>query len=145
LISIINNINILLDRNRVEKDKLKAIVIGAPGVYDSCAHRFLASRISNWHDIDAEGALQVEYNTPVIIKNDIGMAALGEYVFGLRKSCSSMIYINADSGIGAGLILDGQLYEGKNGAAGLISGMAFSKDHIGGIYKRYGLILVNTH
>lgn len=140
LINIMSSINGLTARNKIEKKKIKTILIAAPGVYDRTANTFTASRIPGWEDINLIGALETEYNADVLVKNDVSIAALGEYIFGIKKSCRNMLFVNADVGIGAGIIINGELYEGGLGAAGIIRSMAFSKEHLASIYKKNGYL-----
>lgn len=139
LIDMLVSSKALLDRNKIGRNKIKAIVIAVPGVYDKTSNKLMASRI-NWDDIDLVGALEKEYGVPVLVKNDAGAAALGEYYFGMKKNCSNMLYVNIDPGISTGIILNTELYEGSFKAAGIIRNMAFTKEQIGGIYKKNGYL-----
>ena len=60
----------------------------------------------------------------VIIENDANAAALGEYLFGAGKNCSSFIYITVSTGIGGGLIINGEIHHGAHFLAGEIGHMS---------------------
>lgn len=140
LINIMHSLNEMIEGKHISKGKIKVIAIAAPGVYDIQSKKMVGSTDMDWSDIDIGGALKAEYGAEIIIKNDISIAALGEYIFGLNKNCGNMLYINADNRIGAGMIINGELYEGSFGAAGIIRSMAFSREQIGGIYKKTGYL-----
>ena len=139
-IDIIESINSIITRNKIVKEKIKIIIIAIPGIYDSSVNKFVTERLKVWNDIDISGALKSEFKVDVIIKNNMSTAALGEFKFGIKKQCKNMLFVNADDGIGAGLIINGMLYEGSFGAAGMMSSIVFSKDNIGGIYKKNGYL-----
>lgn len=54
---------------------------------------------------------------PVFTGNDVTLAALGEYYFGFERAVSSLAFMAIGTGVGGGLVVDGKLYEGVNGAA----------------------------
>jgi glucokinase len=58
------------------------------------------------------------YGVPCVIENDANAAGLAEVRFGAAKGCHSVLYATLGTGIGTGIILDGTIYHGKNGAAG---------------------------
>jgi hypothetical protein len=57
----------------------------------------------------------------VLVDNDVNLAALGEHWKGTARGMSSTIFVSVGTGIGAGIVLDGQLYRGMTGAAGEVS------------------------
>jgi predicted NBD/HSP70 family sugar kinase len=57
---------------------------------------------------------------PVRVENDANLGALAEIVWGAGRGCSELLYVKAASGVGAGLVLNGRLYEGHAGTAGEI-------------------------
>jgi predicted NBD/HSP70 family sugar kinase len=140
LIDIIESLNFLYKKNNIHKDKIKVIMIAAPGVYDKTTNKIVSSRFPGWDDIDIIGALAAEFNSKVIFKNDIGTAAYGEYKFGIKQNCKNLLFINADISFGAGLVINGELYEGTLGSAGMVGKTVFSKEQVGGIYKRNGYL-----
>lgn len=63
------------------------------------------------------------FDQPISFLNDTNAAALGEYAFGAGKCCRNIIYLTISSGIGAGIIMDGDLLLGRSGNAGEIGHM----------------------
>jgi predicted NBD/HSP70 family sugar kinase len=56
----------------------------------------------------------------VHVENDANLGALSEFVWGAGRGCSSLAYLKLATGIGAGLVIDGQLFSGSGGTAGEI-------------------------
>jgi glucokinase len=67
--------------------------------------------------------LSERLNRPVFLENDANAAAYGEWRHGAGTGLRHMIYLTVSTGIGAGLILDGRLYRGADGAAGELGHM----------------------
>jgi predicted NBD/HSP70 family sugar kinase len=63
-------------------------------------------------------ALQRELGTNVAFENDVNLAAVGEQWHGLGKDVPNFAYLHVGTGVGLGLVLNGQLYRGSRGAAG---------------------------
>jgi predicted NBD/HSP70 family sugar kinase len=96
-------------------------VIGSPGVVDqgSGAMR-LAANLSGWNGPGVLEALRDRLGPSLTVENDINLAALGEQAHGLGKGVSNFVFISVGTGIGMGIVIDGQLHRGARGAAGEI-------------------------
>src|SRR5271170_1351083 len=96
-------------------------VIGSPGVVDerSGAMR-LAANLSGWNGPGVLDALRERFGPSLAVENDINLAALGEQAHGLGKGVSNFVFVSVGTGIGMGIIIDGQLHRGARGAAGEI-------------------------
>lgn len=117
--AVIYALHTLLNRHRVTLDKLYRIGIAAPGVIDEETGFYInAPRISNYRNVNLYQMFSKEFNTEVVVRNDTNLAALGEWHNGGLDDSRNLIYILADSGIGAGLMLNNQLYRGSHGTAG---------------------------
>lgn len=121
LSQIIECLNTILDNQNIEKGNLKVIAIGTPGVIDEKSGTLqMAPQFKGWSQINIRKIIEEKFEAKVIIKNDMNMAAIGEYHYGAGRDLKNIIYISVDLGIGAGVILDGKLYEGQRVAAGEI-------------------------
>jgi predicted NBD/HSP70 family sugar kinase len=96
-------------------------VIGSPGVVDerSGAMR-LAANLAGWEGSSVLDALGDRLGSSLAVENDINLAALGEQAHGLGKGVPNFVFISVGTGIGMGVVLDGQLHRGARGAAGEI-------------------------
>lgn len=74
--------------------------------------------------------LQKRYGLPAWLQNDICVAALGEVYFGNRNHYDDFIYVGISAGIGGGVIMNGKLYTGCGGLAGMIGHFIVERDGI---------------
>ena len=117
--STIYALHTLLRRHRVTTDKLYKIGIAAPGVIDEETGFYInAPRIANYRSVNLRKMFSEEFAAEVVVKNDTNLAALGEWHHGGLEDSRNLIYILADSGIGAGLMLNNHVYHGSHGTAG---------------------------
>ena len=100
---------------------LGAVGIATPGWVDLVEGRVPAApQLPGWRDVPIVRIMSEHLGVPVILENDANAAALGENVFGAGKGARHMVYITVSTGVGGGIIIDGQLYGGARGSAGEI-------------------------
>ena len=122
--------NCLLKEKGFDVQDLGIITIAIPGVIDEETGKIFANPQFNlWSKLNLKSILSEIYNVPVLMKNDISMAALGEKYFGCGKPYQYMAYVSAGLGVGAGIILNNTLYEGPRKAAGEIGYMNLVYDN----------------
>lgn len=110
-------------------DKLKLAVIGVPGAPDQASGQVLmAPNIPDFDRIDVSAALERALGFGVMLENDVNLAALGENWAGSGKDLDNMVYIALGTGIGSGLIINGELVRGAGGAAGEIAFLPIGAD-----------------
>lgn len=101
-----------------EKD-FKAIGISCGGPLDSEKGIIQSPpNLPGWDDIHITEMLSARYGVPAHLCNDANACAMAEWKFGAGRGCKNMIFLTFGTGLGAGLILDGKLYNGTNGMAG---------------------------
>lgn len=100
---------------------LGMIVLSSPGIFTTDSQLVRAHPQHGWSDIGLDKSLAEAFQIPVVIKNDMSVAVLGEWMLGNGIGCKNMIYISCGVGLGAGLVIEEKLYEGKSNAAGEIS------------------------
>jgi predicted NBD/HSP70 family sugar kinase len=83
----------------------------------------------DWRDFPLGPLLQERYRLPVYVLNDCQAAAMGEYRYGQHPAEASMVVVRVGHGIGAGIILNGQIFQGDSGFAGEIGHMVCVHDH----------------
>ncbi|MCV0427071.1 MAG: ROK family transcriptional regulator [Roseibium sp.] len=107
----------------------RVAVIGVPGVPDPVTGQIkLAPNIPGIDSIDARGLWQQSLGIEVFVENDVNLAALGEHWLTKRGDKDDLIYVSIGTGIGAGLVVGGQLHRGSSGAAGEIGYLPFGAD-----------------
>ena len=82
-----------------------------------------APNLPRWHNIPLRDRLADSLGKPVFLLNDASAAALGEHRMGAGRGLDNLIYITVSTGIGGGLIINGQLYNGADGCAAEIGHM----------------------
>lgn len=91
-----------------------------PGVVDRAANTVNAPNIS-WQDVPTEDLLTDALPAQVLgvrVDNEANLGALGELWYGAGRGSGSYVYVSGEAGIGAGLVVDGELFRGAHGAAG---------------------------
>lgn len=116
---------------------LVGIGIGTPGLVNITEGLVVNAVNLDWKDLPLAALMEEHYHLPVSILNDSQAAAMGEFTYGQGHSAeSNLIVINARHGIGAGIIIQGQLFHGDGGGAGEIGHVVVVPE--GGLLCRCG-------
>ncbi len=108
---------------------LLGIGIGAPGLVDAVNGVMHDAVNLNWRNVPLRSLLQKRHDLPVYMANDCQVAALAEHTFGNNESSTAdSVVINVGWGVGAGIILNGQLLSGNPCGAGEIGHVSVVKD-----------------
>ena len=112
----------LVESAEVPLEKLRACVIGTPGVVDPRTGdiRFSFDLIS-WHEGVLE-ALRTDLERSVVLENDVNLAALAEHSEGVAAGASEFVlmWLSAAGGVGMSTMIDGRIHRGRSGGAGEI-------------------------
>jgi len=101
---------------------LLAVVIGAPGMTDIALGVVLeAANLEGWVNVPARDLLQEALNVPVVVDNDVNLAAIGEHWRGGGRGIHNFVFISMGTGIGAGILIDDKIHRGHKWHAGEIS------------------------
>jgi glucokinase len=93
------------------------IGFGGPVNFDT-QHIINSTHVTGWDNCPLPQIIQKELNLPAIVDNDANVGALGEFTFGAGKGSTNLIYYTISTGIGGGIIINGNIYRGSNGNAG---------------------------
>ncbi len=123
---LVEKINQYINNSGVSKDKITGIGIGMPGFINPI-------RGINYTYLDAGNKSLTQYisdetGLPTYIDNDSSLIALAEQKFGIAKSQKEVMVINLGWGIGLGMIVNGEIFRGRNGFAGEFSHIPLSED-----------------
>jgi glucokinase len=103
----------LLDDAGIRHDQLKGVGIGFGGPVDDATGTIIKShQIEGWDGFPLADWIGEIVHCPTVLGNDADVAGLAEALFGAGKGLSPIFYITIGSGIGGGLIIDGQIYRG---------------------------------
>ena len=102
----------LLEEQHIPLDQCIGVGAGVPGTIDRRRGKVLYSNNLRWEDVDLAEELGRVIPCPVRIANDADCAALGEAVAGAGKEYSDVVMFTLGGGVGGGIILNGQVFEG---------------------------------
>mgnify|MGYP000715025149 CR=1 FL=1 len=136
---IIENIEKIIPTTIIEKNLVKGIGVGVPGVVDSISGEVVwAPNIKGWKNIQLAKIINSKFGIPVYVENDVDAAAIGEYYFGINGMYKNMLFIAIGTGIGCGIIINGNLYRGSHNVAGAIGWSILGKEGMDCSYKTCG-------
>lgn len=118
---LVETVEEVLAKSKIEPDKIKGLGIGTPGVID------VESQTIKWlgpmglsmvsiSGVSLKDIFEKEFDIPTLVEHDAACAVFGERWFGFESEVNNMLYMY--SGVGCGLIVNGQIYRGSNGSAG---------------------------
>jgi predicted NBD/HSP70 family sugar kinase len=110
----------LLAASALESERVDNVVVGVPGVVAADGTLRLAENVAGLEGRRFADELQDALELPVTLENDINLAALGERWQGVARGVADFVFLSVGTGMGAGLVLGGELHRGRNGAAGEI-------------------------
>lgn len=109
--------------------ELRLVVLGTPGVLQSETGRIhIAPNVPGLDAIDVRGLLAERIGVPVLVENDVNLAARGEQWRGHGAGLRDFAFVALGTGIGMGIVADGHLLRGARGAAGEISYLPLGGD-----------------
>ena len=109
----------MLSELSIPKEKMEIIIISHPGILgDNNEPLHVVDSFHAWTNINIKSHLEQSFNIPVLLENDNNLAAVGEMHLGQDEKLQNLIYISCGTGLGAGVIINGELYKGFNRAAG---------------------------
>lgn len=118
-----------LAQEAVSKDEVQGIGIGVPGPVKSNG---IVNKCVNlgWDVVNVEEELTAKTGLKVKAGNDANVAALGEMWQGGAKGCRDVVMVTLGTGVGGGIIIDGKIVAGYNGAGGEIGHITVNDDEI---------------
>lgn len=105
----------------IDRGKIIGAGLGVPGPIDVETGLLGSTAIlPGWAGTNPRDEFTARLGAPVYVDNDANLGALGELVWGSGRGAADLAYIKVASGVGAGLVMDGQVYRGPGGTAGEI-------------------------
>ncbi|MEM1484404.1 ROK family protein [Oscillospiraceae bacterium PP1C4] len=129
----------ILQKYSIERQDCK-IGISCGGPLDAAKGIILSPpNLHGWDEVPIVEYFQRQMGIPAKLKNDADACALAEWRYGAGRGSKNMVFLTFGTGLGAGLILNGQLYSGTNGMAGEVGHLRIEKDGPIGYGKRGSL------
>lgn len=111
-----------IERHR-GREKVRSITIAAPGPIDVKRGVLVNPPNLPWHNVPLEAMMNRATGAKVQLANDADMAGLGEFHRGAGRGTKNMIYITWSTGVGGGIIINGELHRGAHGTSGEVGHM----------------------
>jgi glucokinase len=110
---IVAGVTQLLAKVAIDRSRLRGAGIGFGGPVDDSTHTVIKShQIEGWDNFPLARWIEEVTGLPAVLGNDADVAGLAEALFGAGKGLSPVFYITVGSGIGGGLIINGEIYRG---------------------------------
>jgi len=121
-VQVLEMVSDVIDQASAGYGRPLALGISSPGIVDQASGRVtsLAYNVVPEGGFDPLEVIRDRFDLPVIIENNVNLAAVGEKWFGLARGVSTLVFISIGAGIGMGIIIDDELVRGAHGAAGEI-------------------------
>jgi len=114
-------IQAMLTESKTSLQEIRAVGVGVPGPVISSAGTVGSPPIMRgWDGYPIYDRFSRFFGCPVTLNNDAELGALGEWAYGAGRGETNLVYVKVGTGIGSGLLLNGQIYRGATGSAGEI-------------------------
>jgi glucokinase len=121
----------LMREEAAPSDKLLAVAVGVPGVVDYDRGVVpLAPNLNGWTNVAVRDILERILEAPVVVENDVNLAVLGEHWRGAARGHDTCVFLFVGTGIGAGILIDGELHRGHHFMAGEIAVMCMGPQYL---------------
>jgi glucokinase len=111
----------LLRKHKKKREQLLLLVVGVPSITNVDEGVVLSvTTMENWRSVPLRAKLEKIVDCPIVIENDINLAAQGERYCGAAHGEETFIVINIGPNVGAGIVLGGRIYHGSQWLAGEI-------------------------
>ncbi|GAB4527154.1 MAG: ROK family transcriptional regulator [Anaerolineae bacterium] len=136
-------IALIEELHQVSKDMelpVRGVGVGAPSIVIFDQGTVVWAPTLGWRDLPLKARLEQALHLPVFVENEVNLIALGESWQGVGRGVSNLVCISLGAGIGAGIILNGQLYRGSHHAAGEVGYIIPNESCLGRVYDGYGCL-----
>lgn len=130
----------LLQLSRDYGPPVRGVGIGAPSIVSFETGTVIWAPTLGWRNLPLKTRLEEAFDLPVFVENEVNLIALGESWQGAGQGESNLICISLGAGIGAGIILNGQLFRGSHDAAGEVGYIIPNETCLGREYVEYGCL-----
>jgi glucokinase len=133
LSALVDDLFLLMAELNIPRSKLLAVGAGAPGTVDLGRRGMvvaLAQNLKGWSQVPMGSILRNVLGLPVVVENDVNLAVLGEHWKGAARGHDSCAFLLFGTGIGAGIMVNGELHHGHRFLAGEIGLMCMGPQYV---------------
>ncbi|MFQ5856862.1 MAG: ROK family protein [Anaerolineae bacterium] len=138
--SVLSLIEELRHIQGIPPEKIRGIGVAVPSIVKEPEGIVVWAPALGWRDLHLKALLEDRFGLPSFVENDVNLAALGESRFGCAQGVTNLVAIFIGTGIGGGLILNGDLYRGRYGAAGELGYLLPTPNDLGQTYEQFGCL-----
>jgi predicted NBD/HSP70 family sugar kinase len=112
-----------LDSAGAEHVDVRGLGLGVPGVVDE-SRRLLVAANLGWRDVDVNALVDRHLGhvlgpeVPIVMENEANLGAVAEQTYGVGRRLEHFVFLSGELGVGAGVVIGGELFRGTHGAAG---------------------------
>lgn len=135
-------VNVLADLYSYDEIRKRpsAIVVGVPGIVVSDKGTVVSAPSLAWDNLPLKQILEERFSVPVVVENDVNLRAIGEHWKGAGQGMRHFVYVLVEKGVGAGIILNGDIYRGATWSAGEIGYFVPCEDFLGLEFRELGCL-----
>ena len=120
---IVQGVDAVIREANVDPAQIRGMCLGVPGQVEIGTTRVRFAPNLDWKDVDLQQFMPASWRWPLVVENDVRMGTYGEFAHGAAKGARNVLGVFVGTGVGGGLILNGDLYTGTNGNAGEIGNL----------------------
>lgn len=125
---IVEIVNSVIQKSKVKRNQIAAVCIGIPGSVNPITGNIGLAPNLGLKNFNIKKALRRKIPYPVLIENDVNLAAIGIKNFGVGRKGKNILVVALGTGIGGGIILNNKIYRGSNFVAGEIGHIPVQKN-----------------
>jgi len=117
---IVQGVDAVLAEAKVQPGQIRGMGLGIPGQIALGTTTVKFAPNLDWRDVDLRPLMPATWRWPLVVENDVRMGTYGEFAHGAAKGARHVLGVFVGTGVGGGLILNGELHTGFNGNGGEI-------------------------
>ncbi len=125
---LVEIVHTVIDKAKIKENQIVAVSIGVPGSVNPFTGNIGLAPNLGLKNFNIKKALQKKISYPVLIENDVNLAAIGIKNFGVGKKGKNILVVSLGTGIGGGIIINNKIYRGSNFVAGEIGHIPVEKN-----------------
>ncbi|HSQ55348.1 MAG TPA: ROK family protein [Gemmata sp.] len=117
---VVQGVEAVIKEANITPEQIRGMGIGIPGQIEVGTTKVKFAPNLDWRDVDLKPLMPASWRWPLIVENDVRMGTYGEFAHGAARGARNVLGVFVGTGVGGGLIINGDLYSGFNGNAGEI-------------------------
>jgi len=117
---VVQGVEAVIKEANVAPEQIRGMGIGIPGQIEVGTTKVKFAPNLDWRDVDLKPLMPAAWRWPLVVENDVRMGTYGEFAHGAARGARNVLGVFVGTGVGGGLIINGDLFAGFNGNAGEI-------------------------